>query len=304
MLTEFGIEVRQLRMRRGMRLLDLAAALGKSSAYISAIETGKKPIPDGIVDEIANAMGLDSDDKFRIQRAADRSKREVRIDQLDGNEKELVAAFARKVGVLPDDLLEQVKKRVFKSNKNHAPFRRNHAGYLVDPRSQRELWDFADSIWDFFCEPGQIYFPIMDVLEFRLNLLFDDYYLDICDLDEMRDEEGRVSASGNSIQLRVDVYERAWKRSGRDRFTACHELGHFLLHREAGFSRRKSTISDPVYRDSEWQADTFAGGLLMPRRLLWMFSNSGEAAEACVMTYTAADVMWRKYESGSRKKER
>ncbi len=38
---------------KGLRLLDLAKKLSLSSSFISAVETGKKPIPAGYVDFVA-----------------------------------------------------------------------------------------------------------------------------------------------------------------------------------------------------------------------------------------------------------
>ena len=41
---------------------------------------------------------------------------------------------------------------------------------------------------------------------------------------------GCRDATENCIKIREDVYERAIKGYGRDRFTLAHELGHFLMH--------------------------------------------------------------------------
>ena len=54
--------------------------------------------------------------------------------------------------------------------------------------------------------------------------------------------------------------------------------------------------SHPVYRDAEWQADTFAGGLLMSARHLARLGCAEDAATQCGMTPMAADVMWSKYQ--------
>ena len=82
---------------------------------------------------------------------------------------------------------------------------------------------------------------------------------------------------------------------GRHRFTACHELGHYLLHRKVAMARVRDD-NHPVYRDAEWQADTFAGGLLLSSRHLARLGCQENAAMQCGMTPTAASVMWAKYE--------
>jgi transcriptional regulator with XRE-family HTH domain len=55
-LTPFGIVARKLRLDKGMRLLDVADRMDVSAAFILAIETGRKPIPDGFVVKAARAM--------------------------------------------------------------------------------------------------------------------------------------------------------------------------------------------------------------------------------------------------------
>jgi hypothetical protein len=139
----------------------------------------------------------------------------------------------------------------------------------------------------------------MDVLEFRLSSFFDGFYLDPCSKEEMGLEEGLVIAGENCIKLREDVYEGAWNDNGRHRFTACHEFGHFLMHRQITMARIRDE-SSPIYCDAEWQADTFAGGLLMPAGHLGQLVNSDIAASKCGMTPMAANVMWSKYQKGKR----
>jgi hypothetical protein len=110
----------------------------------------------------------------------------------------------------------------------------------------------------------------MDVLEFRLPQFEEGFYLDICSYEQMGSEEGLVVAGSNCIKLRGDVYEGAWDDVGRDRFTAC--------------------------QDAEWQADTFAGGLLKSSKHLARLGCYENAAVQCGMTLMAASVMSSKYQ--------
>ena len=84
------------------------------------------------------------------------------------------------------------------------------------------------------------------------------------------------------------------EEAGSRPFTACHELGHLLMHRQQGLKDRSEDY--PIYRDSEWQADTFAGALMMSPGHVQRFDDEYEMAEACGATYAAAEVMWAKYE--------
>jgi transcriptional regulator with XRE-family HTH domain len=294
MITPFGIAIRKLRLDKGLRLLDLAQQLELSSSFISAIETGKKPIPAGYVASVIQALGLTESEARELQRAADRSKTVVDVDGLLGTQRELVAAFARKLDDLPPEFLDEIKKCVFKSDDGDIPFMRKRKGLLVAPASTKALWDFAEQVRSAFVSDDEVCFPIMDVLEFRLPRFEEGFYLDVCSYEQMGSEEGLVVAGLNCIKLREDVYEGAWDDAGRDRFTACHEFCHFLLHRQVAMARVRDD-SHPVYRDAEWQADTFAGGLLMSSKHLSRLGCHQNAAVQCRMTPMAASVMWSKY---------
>ena len=70
-------------------------------------------------------------------------------------------------------------------------------------------------------------------------------------------------------QIRENVYERALEGSGRDRLTMAHELWHLLFHEKSNISYSRMDASEvPTYRNPEWQADAFAGELLMPHDLI------------------------------------
>lgn len=295
MITPFGIAIRKRRLDKGLRLLDLAQKLNLSSSFISAVETGKKPIPADFVDAVVKAMGLTPTEAAELQRAADRSRTAIDIDGLQGNQRELVAAFARRLHDLSPEFLEEIKKQVFKSVAGDIPFRRRHRGLLVAPASTRTLWEFAEKVRSVFVGEHDFCFPIMDVLEFRLPVLEAGFHLDVCSHAEMGVEEGLVVAGAKCIKLREDVYEGAWNDVGRDRFTACHELGHYLLHGQVAMARIRDDCQ-PIYRDAEWQADTFAGGLLMSARHVAQLGCAEYAAEQCGMTPMAASVMWSKYQ--------
>jgi transcriptional regulator with XRE-family HTH domain len=294
MLTPFGIAIRKLRLDKGMRLLDLARRISRSAAFVSAVETGRKPIPDAYVAMVARAMELSAVEIKELRRAADRTRKEVAVQELPEDQRELVAAFARKIDELPNDMMEKLKKIVLKSFDGEVPFRRSRRGIFVPPMSTEAIRDFADKVRSAFVDDEQIEFPIMDVLEFRMAALLEGFYIDIRDKESMGGDEGRVVAGKNAIALREDVYEGAWIGNGRDRFTASHEFAHFLLHRTMTMARMRDD-SDKIYCDAEWQADTFAGTLLMSPRHLHRFRDADNAAEACKMSPPAALVMWTKY---------
>lgn len=301
-LTPFGVEIRKLRLDKGMRLLDLADRLKKSTAYLSAIETGRKPIPDGHVRDVASAMELSTEEFSRLRKAADRTRKHVTIERLPEHQREIVAAFARSIDKMTaDDLADIKKKIVLESVAGEQPFYRKRHGIVVPPMSTNTIRHFADKVRSAFVDDKDIEFPIMNVIEFQLEKILDAFYLDVRDAESMGDDEGRliVHGRGFALALREDVYAGAWRRNGRDRFTACHELGHLLMHRTVTLPRTREE-SEPIFVDAEWQADTFAGTLLMSPRHLGRFMDSDDGAKLCGMTGAAAKVMWSKYRDENR----
>jgi transcriptional regulator with XRE-family HTH domain len=296
MLTPFGIAARKLRLDKGMRLLDLAQLMGCSASFISAIETGRKAIPDGYVVRVSRAMNLTPPEIRSLRRAADQARKEVRLDKLPAEQRELVAAFARRLDDIPADMMRALKKVVLKSLAGEIPFERKRRGLLVPPQSTKAIRAFADQVRSVFVDDEKIEFPIMDVLEFRLAAIFDGFYVDIRDAAYMGDLEGQMLPGENGVALREDVYDGAWAGNRRDRFTVCHELGHFLMHRSVTMARARDD-TDKIFCDSEWQADTFAGTLMMSPRHLPLFSSPAHAADLCNMNPAATRTMWAKYQA-------
>ena len=59
-MTPFGKFMRNLRLDRGLMLKDSANKLGLTSAYLSALEYGKKGVPgDLLISRIVSEFGLD-----------------------------------------------------------------------------------------------------------------------------------------------------------------------------------------------------------------------------------------------------
>ena len=139
-LTAFGIEIRKLRLDKRMRLLDLADKLGKSPAFVSAIETGRKPIPDNFVREVAAVMNLSTEELSKLRKAADRTRKYVTIERLPENKREIVAAFARTVdGMTADQLADLQTKIVLESLAGEQPFHRKRRGIVVPPLSTKAI---------------------------------------------------------------------------------------------------------------------------------------------------------------------
>lgn len=293
-LTPFGLVLRKLRLDKNQRLLDLSQALEISSSFLSAIETGRKPIPGGFVTKLSRAMGLSAEQVAELRKAKDRTRKEVDVDNKSEEQRELIAAFARRLDDVPDALREEIKKIVLKSMEAEHPFERKRRGILVPPVSTQVIRGYAEKVRAAFVADAQIEFPIVPVLEWGMSKVDPHFVFDVQDVDEMGDDEGRVPMGDNKLILRIDVYEGACRGVARDRFTACHELGHYLMHRRIQLARARSD-TDKIYCDSEWQADTFAGTLLVSPRHAPHFRDADDMADACMVSPRAARVIWQKY---------
>ncbi len=303
-LTPFGVELRKLRVEKDLRLFDLANHLGVSTAMVSAIETGRKPIPDGFVTRVAQSLQLEIPEIRSLRSAAEQTRKEVRVEHLRPQEREMVAAFARNLSDLPPDMLAKIRKalqkasdeEVLKSSEEEIPFRRKRLGMMVPPTSAAKIEQASALVRQFFCPDGMEYVDIIRILE-RLHLFNDRYSFEVLDRTEMFTDEGRVVPSSLTLYLRADVYEKACQGDARSRFTACHELGHLWLHHEVTFARARLD-SDPIYCDAEWQADVFAGSFMMPRELVAGRTDVAELAKRFGMSNQAVTVLLSKYRKG------
>src|SRR5829696_168566 len=80
-MTPFGERVRQLRGERGRMLKDMAAHLGVSSAYLSALERGERGKPTwALIQGVLQYFNIIWDEADELARLADLSDPRVRID--------------------------------------------------------------------------------------------------------------------------------------------------------------------------------------------------------------------------------
>lgn len=112
MLTKFGKQLRSLRLETNQRLKDMAGVLGVTVAYLSAVENGKRAIPDNWIEKIADEYHLSDDEVASLQMAAFENKRDVRLDLNGLNEAEvgLTLSFARRFKNLSDDQVSELQK--------------------------------------------------------------------------------------------------------------------------------------------------------------------------------------------------
>ena len=80
-MTPFGEKLRLLRSERGVSQKDMAAAIGVSAAYLSALEHGRRGAPTWtLIQKIIGYFNVIWDDAEELQRLAEGSHPRVRVD--------------------------------------------------------------------------------------------------------------------------------------------------------------------------------------------------------------------------------
>lgn len=163
-------------------------------------------------------------------------------------------------------------------------------GYVVRPLS---IGKIAEAAEDFLrrCSPEHLISArALDVVSLVDHKLQDqDILVYPVEVEELPDSEAETrSTEGRWIEIlmREEFYAalfRADPNTNRARSTLAHEIGHAVLHKkylqdgrrqpEAMARRRAPRGAIKAYRDSEWQAHTFAGALLVPRSALHLVDS-------------------------------
>ena len=160
---------------------------------------------------------------------------------------------------------------------------------VANPRSRNILRAIANNVREQLDLSNELKFPIVEVIE-MLVADSDELNLEIVSEGEMADTYGMTNTAQNVIRIRQSVYEGAIHGNPRDRFTLCHELGHWLLHQPESVSLARGNV--PAYCDPEWQANTFAAELLIPYNLVKGMSIE-EIIEQCCVSYSCAEIQMR-----------
>lgn len=161
----------------------------------------------------------------------------------------------------------------------------------VEPLSRIKIRRVTEEIRKIFSLENQIYFPIVQVIEWLLgDPDNDDFNYEIVPPDEMENTYGLTNTHKNVMRIREDVYVGAIRGNPRDRFTLCHEFGHYILHQPDRVEYARGKV--PAYRNPEWQANTFAAELMAPYSLVKDYKPD-EIALHCGMSCQAAEIQYR-----------
>lgn len=173
--------------------------------------------------------------------------------------------------------------------------------YEVEPLSRRQIRSITRKIREIACEVtertnDEPYFDIVMFLDVILPKHWEDFVLEILTVQDMRRHYGEAHAftqpDEEKIIVRLDAWQGAVDKQGRDRSTLAHELGHLLLHGKVGFARKMANSTTPPCRDSEWQAKAFAGELLVSTTHITTCASPADVARIFGVSQDAAHYQW------------
>jgi transcriptional regulator with XRE-family HTH domain len=114
-ISEFGLRNRELREKSDVSLRTMATEIKFSAAYLSSVEIGEKPVTDELLDRVANfyrKLGRKNSEIATIFAAADRSRKAIDVSALDGDSRQVVAAFAKRLSDMDRDARERFLKKI------------------------------------------------------------------------------------------------------------------------------------------------------------------------------------------------
>ena len=175
-------------------------------------------------------------------------------------------------------------------------------GVEVPPLKISNIRDVTETIRSASSLNHAAKYPVLSLLEHWMHLVFDGYDWEVrehlpnnqeacCYPDGCPD-----NPNGPLIILREDVYDAACSGNGRARFTVAHEIGHVFLHKDVPsvHNRMRKGADLQAYENSEWQANTFAGELLMPKSSFAGKCSLDEYCEEMGVSREAAFVQAKK----------
>ncbi len=171
---------------------------------------------------------------------------------------------------------------------------RKYTGVEVPPLSIVDISDITRKARESLGLEGVWQLDVAGVLEHKLH----NWGLDFEVCDDLGSKEAESFPDKNLIKIRSDVYDGLFVDDGRSRFTVCHEFGHMAMHGELSLNRKKTVKDTPCFKDSEWQADTFASFMLMPTELMKKLimdgaNSASEVVDAFCVSNAAAEARLR-----------
>ena len=120
-MTPFGLKMRELRKRKGVNQKDMAAEIGVSAAYLSALEHGRRGTPSWqFLQRVTGYFNIIWDEADELQRLAETSDPRVVVDtvHLSASATSLANYLASEIKKLNEEdckaIRMEIAKRVFR----------------------------------------------------------------------------------------------------------------------------------------------------------------------------------------------
>ena len=108
MLTEFGKVMRIIRINTGDSMRDMAAKIGMSATYLSAIETGKRNIPANMEELLFTNYNFSDKDKKKIKDSIESSAAQVKINLTEMADKKKKLIYKLSKGNIDEETLDRL----------------------------------------------------------------------------------------------------------------------------------------------------------------------------------------------------
>lgn len=160
----------------------------------------------------------------------------------------------------------------------------------TNPLNIVEIENYVNNLRRELDIPSNSPFPVLKVIEkFHNDGLLTIQYLEDDDPLFEEDTPAKYNPSENFIYVKESVLEELENHEYRANFTLAHELFHYFQCQVLGFEFEE-VENCPKYVDSEWQADEFAGQLLVPTKCIVgdcdtrLLADMFNLSELCVIT--------------------
>ena len=130
-MTPLGARLRKLRAERGVTLKEMAEALNVSSAYLSALEHGKRGKPTWfLLHRMIAYFNVIWDEAEELQRLAEISDPKITINTagLPPEATELTNRLAREIATLSPEALEHLKNELIRNSTRSPSLDRTQSG--------------------------------------------------------------------------------------------------------------------------------------------------------------------------------
>lgn len=114
-LTPLGKWLRAFRIGNDLLLKDMAEDLEISSAHLSGIETGRKPVPRNFMTLFLATYELDDEAEAEFEAAIDESVEDFRLRKVAPDRRDVAAVLARRFNDLSEEDIEQFRSLLSRS---------------------------------------------------------------------------------------------------------------------------------------------------------------------------------------------